>query len=205
MRAVPSNLTNTRVAALNSLTLLSLPLPLVPLAITTNLVDQPPPTCAHCSGRHISANCWATFGKPPEAVLRDRKCHAGNSSTTTAAAPAAPDNATRAPATPTTSDGAFIESAAVALTQEELDYFSCAVIPSSSLPTEHCSVDWTVYGPNCDIAAPLVTDAPYFFDSGSSCHISPSCDDLTNFTSISPHAIRGVNGSAVYALGQGSL
>ncbi|THH13036.1 hypothetical protein EW146_g7150 [Bondarzewia mesenterica] len=170
-----------------------------------NKPHGPPPTCAHCGGRHISANCWATFGKPPEAVLRDRKCHAGNSSATAAATPAAPDNATRAPATPTTSDGAFIESAAVALTQEELDYFSCTVIPSSSLPTEHCSVDWTVYGPNCDVAAPLVMDAPYFFDSGSSCHISPSHDDLTNFTSISPRAIRGVNGSAVYALGQGSL
>ncbi|THH05774.1 hypothetical protein EW146_g9812 [Bondarzewia mesenterica] len=168
----------------------------------------PPPTCAHCGGRHISANCWAIFGKPPEAVFYDCKHCGGQSSGTAAATTLIPDNTVRPPAAqavPAPLDGAFIESAAIALTEEEFEYFSCAAIPSSFMPTEHCSVDWTIYGPQSDVAAPLVLDAPYYFDSGSSCHISPSRDDLTDFITIFPCAIRGVNGSAVYAMGQGSL
>ncbi|THH08934.1 hypothetical protein EW146_g8837 [Bondarzewia mesenterica] len=149
----------------------------------------------------------AIFGKPPEAVLHDRKHRRGNSSNTTAVATTTPTTL----ATPATLDYTFIESAAIALTKEELDYFSYTAIPSSSLPIEHYSVDWSIYGLSCDVAAPLTLDAPYFFDSGSSCHISPSHDDQVDFTPITPRAICSINGSAVYAhihsshLGQPSL
>ncbi|THH06956.1 hypothetical protein EW146_g9459 [Bondarzewia mesenterica] len=160
--------------------------------------------CSHCRGHHPSADCWATFRKPPEAVLRDRHRRGTLKdpvpSLTDTRPPSNSKPANNKPSTlhsaPATLDSAFIESAAVAFTEEDLDYFSCAAtidsLPSPCLPSEHCSVDWSIYGPTSNdphtlSASPTpLFSLHYFFDSGSSCHISPHQDDLSDYVPIPP-------------------
>lgn len=46
---------------------------------------------------------------------------------------------------------------------------------------------------------------PFILDSGASIHLSPVLSDFSDFRTIPPHGIRGVNGSMIYATGVGSV
>ncbi len=46
---------------------------------------------------------------------------------------------------------------------------------------------------------------PFVLDSGASVHLTPEKGDFHDFRPISPHGIRGVNGSLIYAEGVGSV
>ena len=48
-------------------------------------------------------------------------------------------------------------------------------------------------------------DMAFHFDTGATSHISPCHTDFINFTPITPRSIRGVNGSAIPALGIGQI
>ncbi|KAI0645943.1 hypothetical protein C8Q79DRAFT_871043, partial [Trametes meyenii] len=46
---------------------------------------------------------------------------------------------------------------------------------------------------------------PFYFDSGASIHLSPVREDFYELNPIAPHAIRGVNGSAIHAVAIGRI
>ena len=48
-------------------------------------------------------------------------------------------------------------------------------------------------------------ELPFILDSGATCHISPEVSDFKTLTSIPRHPIKGLNGSAVYAVGVGEI
>jgi hypothetical protein len=82
------------------------------------------------------------------------------------------------------------------------------------------SVDWDDYSKPVDLkqitAHPVaftashvpvdsLTDAPFFLDTGATCHISPIRSDFKTLQPISPHPISGVGGACVYAAGLGTV
>ena len=50
-----------------------------------------------------------------------------------------------------------------------------------------------------------IIELPFLLDSGTTCHISPEASDFKVLTSIPCHPVKGLNGSAVYAVGVGEI
>ncbi|CDO77251.1 hypothetical protein BN946_scf184753.g1 [Trametes cinnabarina] len=67
-----------------------------------------------------------------------------------------------------------------------------------------CSLDWDSDAA-FSVSTPAASSEPFLFDSGASTHVSPLRSDFTTLTPISPHGIRGVNGSIIYAVGIGQI
>ena len=80
------------------------------------------------------------------------------------------------------------------------------------------SVDWREYMDfDIDVAAisviasvgcraPLsVVASPFFLDTGATVHITPACDDFFDLHPILPRYVKGVSGSAIHAVGIGSV
>lgn len=80
------------------------------------------------------------------------------------------------------------------------------------------SVDWldksrSLDLANVSLAAPnqtrrttaSATDFPYFLDTGTATHITPSADDFLSLRPISSRSVRGVGGSKIYAVGVGDV
>jgi hypothetical protein len=65
----------------------------------------------------------------------------------------------------------------------------------------HVSLDWNDYTANA--ATPSNYDL--YSDTGASVHISPVREDFITFTSISPRAIHGFQGSTINATGVGTI
>ena len=50
-----------------------------------------------------------------------------------------------------------------------------------------------------------IDELPFILDSGATCHISPEPSDFKSLTPIPHHPVKGLNGSAVYAVGVGEI
>ena len=77
-----------------------------------------------------------------------------------------------------------------------------------SLSPHYVSFDWSAPSPAAFAATPicaLESGMSFIFDSGASCHISPVRSDFKTFRSISSVPVTGLGGSAVYAVGCGSV
>ncbi|TFY77649.1 hypothetical protein EWM64_g6363 [Hericium alpestre] len=152
--------------------------------------------CKHCSKtNHPSEKCWQKFGKPKWQQLKecDRKARASGSTSAPSTTPAP----TQAHATITP---VLETSAAATFGDADTRYFSCAAY-TSPLVSETCSVDWVANTADSTTRVP----ADYHLDSASTCHLTPDHADFAMFAGISPRAIRGVNGSCIYASGIGDV
>ena len=78
----------------------------------------------------------------------------------------------------------------------------------------HASVDWSEFSHPIETnttsaytspANTMPNNSPFILDSGASCHISPSRGDFKTLTMTSPHPIRGLGESCVYAVGTGTV
>ena len=90
-----------------------------------------------------------------------------------------------------------------------------AVIASTD--DAHMSLNWNLHaGPATESSfisstsshrSPLarINELPFILDSGATCHISPEASDFKVLTSIPRHPVKGLNGSAVYAVGVGEI
>ena len=75
------------------------------------------------------------------------------------------------------------------------------------------SVDWNISQATVDetvaysasLTAVVRPDLPFVFDSGATCHISPERSNFRTLVNITPHPIKGVGGSCIYATGKGSI
>jgi hypothetical protein len=82
------------------------------------------------------------------------------------------------------------------------------------------SINWEYHTRSCDDTVDFMTSAaystgrspiahidelPFILDSGATCHISPEASDFKVLHSIPRHPVKGLNGSAVYAVGIGEI
>ena len=74
----------------------------------------------------------------------------------------------------------------------------------------HASVDWDIFSHPIETSTTsaytfptntMPNNSPFILDSGASCHISPSQGDFKTLTMTSPHPIRGLGESCIYAVG----
>jgi hypothetical protein len=50
-----------------------------------------------------------------------------------------------------------------------------------------------------------INNKPFVFDSGATCHVSPEKSDFKMLAPIPPQLVKGLGGSSIYAIGQGSI
>jgi len=82
------------------------------------------------------------------------------------------------------------------------------------------TVDWTTYSRPINItdyaAEPVaytnsltpaqnIDEKPFVFDSGTTCHMSPERSDFKTLSPILPQPVKGLGGTCIYAIGQGSI
>ena len=79
----------------------------------------------------------------------------------------------------------------------------------------HASVNWTSHTrhPTATTTAAYSvgrtsithSDLPFILDTGATCHISPEASDFKSLRTIKQHPVKGLGGSAVYAIGIGDI
>jgi transposase InsO family protein len=101
---------------------------------------------------------------------------------------------------------------------DEEEYITCMAITDSP----HISLDWQAHArltdtvPSAAFTTPAAyttgrsqiaraEELPFILDTGTTCHITPEASDFKNLKSILRHAVKGLGGSAVYAIGTGDV
>jgi len=133
------------------------------------------------------------------------------------------DNATTQPMQPTTSGG----NTALMATSNQVGYQPITLADYDQeeylamLATNgdlHASINWdtnkqlviptavttAAYHTSCRNIT-RATDLPFILDTGATCHISPEASDFKVLKSIPRHPVKGLGGSAVYAIGVGDI
>ena len=115
--------------------------------------------------------------------------------------------------TPPSLDPSSALSAISMPSYDEEEYL--AVVASTD--DSHVSLNWNSHTSptiesvgfvcNSSHRSPLarIDELPFILDSGATCHISPEASDFKVLTSIPRHPVKGLNGSAVYAVGVGEI
>ena len=123
-------------------------------------------------------------------------------------------NATPAPTPPPVDPSAAFAAIAMPSYDEE-EYLAMLAIVDNA----RTSVDWNTHTHEIDPTdfttevaysvgrAPIthIDEMPFILDSGSTCHISPHASDFKILHSTPRHPVKGLSGSAVFAVGVGEI